>query len=193
MALSHEAAPSFRLRHWASRLALIVASVGVVATSQAVSDDVSSEPYSGAPLILTTEAPKTRIPLVTRVTASKSPNKSAEAELRVRVVATWTPADPSEAVSPWFRAVLTLNESESGSQSGGVLVAGQPVVMEAHAYLFPDCKMGTSCEWPTSLDLELQPNTAVGTVAVEWTATALARVVDTSSTPKGFTVTVSEP
>lgn len=193
MSLSREAAPISRLRHWASRLALLVASVGVVATSQAVSDDVSSEPYSGAPVTLTTEAPKTRIPLVTRVTASTSPDKPVEAEMLVRVSATWMPADPSEAVSPWLRAKLVSGEFGSGQQAGGVLVAGQPMEMDVIGYLDNHCTLGTSCEWTTNLELELQPNAAAGTVTVEWTATAKAHVVDTSSTPKDFTVTVSMP
>ncbi|WP_375754450.1 hypothetical protein [Corallococcus exercitus] len=189
-----ETAPHSRLRHWASRLALLVASVSVVATSQAISDDVFSEPYTGKPVSLTTEAPKASIPLVMVATASKSPDKLVEAEMKALVTARWTPADPSQTVSPVFRAVLREGGNDfSGPEGSSPLVAGDSVTMEIHTYLSRDCTMGTSCQWTTNLDLELQPNGAAGTVEVVWTATGSAHVVDTSSTPKGFTVIVSEP
>ncbi|WP_223637913.1 hypothetical protein [Corallococcus sp. EGB] len=194
MSLSREAAPSSRLRHWASRLLLLVACASVVATSKTpTSEDVNSDPYSGRPVTLTTKAPKTRIPVVMRVTASQSPDKPVEAVLQVRVSATWTPADPSEAVSPWLRAMLVTGDLDSGPQAGGVLVAGQPTEMDVQQYLDGHCTLGTSCDWTTNLDLELQPNAAAGEVTVEWTATGQAHVVDTTQTPNDFTVTVSEP
>ncbi|WP_338263339.1 hypothetical protein [Corallococcus caeni] len=189
-----ETTPNSRLRHWASRLALLVACVSVVATSQAVSDDVLSEPYTGATVTLTTEAPKTRIPLVVRATATKSPDKVVEAEVKVLVSATWTPADSSQTAAPRLRAVLVEGESDfSGPEAGVALVAGQPVTTEVQTYLGRDCRLGSSCEWTTNLELMLEPNAAAGKVEVVWTATAQAHVVDTSSTPKGFTVIVSEP
>lgn len=194
MSLSHEASPNSRLRHWGSRLALLVASVGVVATSQATSADVNSEPYSGATVTLTTEAHKTRVPFIVVATASKSPDKFVEAEVTVHVSATWTPEDPDQAARPWIRATVSEGDSEfSGPEGSGVLVAGQPVTFSAQTHLGRDCKLGSRCEWTSNLNLELQPNAAPGKVEVVWTATAQAHVVDTSSTPKGFTVTVSEP
>ena len=189
-----ETAPNLRLRHWASRLALLVAGVSAVATSQATSADVISEPYTGQPVRLSTEAPKATIPFVVQALASKSPDKLVEAEVTVLVSATWTPADASQAVSPWISATLSEGDSEfSGPAASGVLVAGQPVTFQAHNYLSRDCRLGSRCEWASNLNLELQPNAAPGTVEVVWTATAQAHVVDTSSTPKGFTVIVSEP
>ncbi|NOK34860.1 hypothetical protein D7W79_00885 [Corallococcus exercitus] len=189
-----ESSPSSRLRHWASRLALLVACASVVATSQAISDDVFSDPYSGAPATLTTEAPKTRIPLVVLATASKSPDKIVEAELTVLVTATWRPADPSQTEGPWLRAVLVEGETEfSGPEAGILLLAGAPVTTEVQTYLSRECRLGSTCEWTANLDLELPPGAPAGKVELVWTATAQAHVVDTSSTPKGFKVIVSEP
>ncbi|MBN8233247.1 hypothetical protein JYK02_37605 [Corallococcus macrosporus] len=189
-----ETAPHSRLRHWASRLALLVACAGVVATSRATSADVASEPYTGKPVYLTAETPKATIPLVMVATASKSPDKQAEAEMKVLVTARWTPADAGQTVRPVFRAVLREGGNDfSGPEGSSPLGETDSVTLEVHTYLSRDCTMGQRCEWTTDLDFELQPNGATGTVEVVWTATGSAHVVDTSSTPKGFKVVVSEP
>ncbi|MFP2896509.1 hypothetical protein [Corallococcus sp. 4LFB] len=189
-----ETTPSPRLRHWASRLALLVACASVVATSRATSADMFSEPYTGKPVHLTTEAPKVTIPLVLLATASESPDKQAEAELTVLVTARWTPAEASQTASPVFRAVLHESGSKfSGWERSTPLEVTDSVTMEVRMFFERDCKMGQRCEWTTNLDLELQPNGAVGTVEVVWTATGSAHVVDTSSTPGNFKVIVSEP
>ncbi|MGE6758337.1 hypothetical protein ACQKGO_10020 [Corallococcus interemptor] len=189
-----ESAPNLRLRPWASRLALLVAAVSAVATSQATSADLTSEPYTGRAVQLTPDAPKAQVPFVVAATATKSPDKLAEAEVTVLVSATWTPTNPEQAARPWVRATLSEGDSEfTGPEASGVLVAGQSVTFQVHDYLGRDCTLGTRCEWAPKLNLELQPGAAPGTVEVVWTATASAHVVDTSSTPKGFAVIVSEP
>ncbi|RKH57464.1 hypothetical protein [Corallococcus aberystwythensis] len=189
-----DTAPKSRLRHWASRLALLVACVSVVATSQATSESVSSAPYTGAPRTLTSDAPRVTIPLVMRATTSKSPDKFVEAEMLVEFKLRWTPADPNQTEKPVFRAMLRESGTDfSGQENYGPVTAGRLTPLDVRMSLPRDCKLGTRCEWLTDLNLELQANGIAGTLEVEWTATGSAFVVDTSSTPRNFTVTLSEP
>ncbi|NOK15964.1 hypothetical protein [Corallococcus carmarthensis] len=191
-----ETAPNFRLRHWASRLVLLVAGVSVVATSQVRSADVFSAPYTGQPVTLTAEAPRVTLPLVVGVTASKSPDKQAEALMRVKLTVRWTPEDPSQTkAGPILRASLLGNGTQlSGPEAAtSPLVAGQPLPMDVLVSHSRNCELGKRCQWTSDLRLELESQGAAGTVEVAWTATAQAHVVGTSSTPEGFTVTVSEP
>lgn len=199
---SFEASPPVsRPRFWATRLLLFVACVSVVATSQSVSENVLSEEYVGAPLSITTEAPKAVRRLVVRASATKRSSDDVEAEVTARVTARWRPSDPSQTASPWFRVSLidVANDDAVGGKLG-VLTAGEPVTVdvEPHAPLsFPNlssrCELDDGCEWSVDLAIEVQPNAAPGTVELEWTAQARARVVGSSSAPKGLTVNVSEP
>lgn len=199
---SFEASPPVsRPRFWATRLLLFVACVSVVATSQSVSEDVVSEEHVGAPLSITTEAPKAVRRLVVRASASKRSSDEPEAEVAARVTARWRPSDPSQTASPWFQVSLVDTANDYGvGQKRGVLTAGEPVTVdvEPHAALSspmhaPRCELDKGCEWSVDLIIEVQPNAAPGTVELEWTAQARARVVGSSSAPEGFTVNVSEP
>ncbi|RKH67053.1 hypothetical protein D7V93_03525 [Corallococcus llansteffanensis] len=172
---------------------LLTACIGTVATEQATSDDVSSNEHVGAPLSITTAAPKATRRVVVRATASKPPDKAVEGELRVRVTARWIPDDPAQTTSPWIQLLVSHADHSSGPDASGVLVAGTPVTLEAFASLFGDCKLNTGCEWPMDVGFQMQPNAVPGTVELEWTAQATAHAVDTSSVPKGFTVSVSAP
>ncbi|NBD12321.1 hypothetical protein [Corallococcus silvisoli] len=194
---SFEASPPVsRPRFWATRLLLFVACVSVVATSEPVSENVLSEEYVGAPLSISTEAPKAVRRLIVRASAPKPPSKEVEAEMTARVTARWRPTDPSQTASPWLRVSLvdTSNDYAIGSKLG-VLTEAEPVTVEVEpsTNLSTYCELDEGCEWSVDLTLEVQPNAAPGTVELEWTTQARARVVGTSSTPKGFTVTVSEP
>ncbi|MFB1481708.1 hypothetical protein [Corallococcus sp. RDP092CA] len=143
-------------------------------------------------MTLTTEAPSATRSLVVRATTSKPPDMFASAELKARVSATWTPADPSLTASPSLRAVLFDREPQFyGEPAILPLVAGQPVTMEVPLILARDCKLGASCEWTADLLLELRDG-ADGKVEVTWTASAEAFMTD-SDLPKDFTVTLSEP
>ncbi|MHA7633814.1 hypothetical protein [Corallococcus sp. M7] len=193
MSLSREASPKPGLRHWATRLILWVACASVVATSGVTSGDVVSESYTGAPLTLTTEAPKLTRPVTVKVKVPKSPARTAEAELTVEVMARWTPADPTQTTQPWLRVSLSrAGESFAWPAHSVVLETGREVVARTVAYLDPSCELGTECEWATELTVELQPD-AAGTVELEWTGVARARVLDTSDIPMSMTVSVSEP
>ena len=194
MTHTRETSPKLRLRDGAARLALLVACVSVIATSEGMSQDVVSEPYSGPPVSLTTEAPEARVPVVVRVTATKPPDGLAEAEMTVLVTARWTPADPSQTVRPSFRAVVLESESESSSvPATAELVPGEPVTVEARMFFARACTLASLCEWTSDLSFELQPEGAAGTVEVTWTASAQAHMSDTSKLPEGFKVIVSEP
>ncbi|MCY1043276.1 hypothetical protein OV208_18310 [Corallococcus sp. bb12-1] len=182
-----------RGRFWAARLVLFVACASVVATSQATSPDVDSKELVGAPLSLTTEAPKASRRLLIRASAPKPPSKRAEGEVSVRVTARWIPADPSQTVSPWLKVMLSEDADSSGAVSSGILTAGTPLTLEGSGYLSPDCELKDSCEWSRHVNFEFQANAAAGTVELEWTAQAHVRVVDTSSVPDGFTVDISAP
>ncbi|WP_158620499.1 MULTISPECIES: hypothetical protein, partial [Corallococcus] len=187
------ATPGSRARFWAARLVLFVACVSVVATSQATSPDVASEEHVGAPLSLTNEAPKATRQLIVRASATRPPAKRAEAGLSVRVTARWIPADPSQTVSPWLKVILSDSQDGSGPTAYGILTEQTPLILEGVSSLSPDCELQASCEWRANVNFEMQDNTSAGTVELEWTAQAHARVVDTSSVPKGFTVSVSAP
>ncbi|MBN9682640.1 MULTISPECIES: hypothetical protein [unclassified Corallococcus] len=193
MSPSREASASPGLRHWATRLILLVACASVVATSGVTSGDVVSEPYTSAPLTLTTEAPKLTRPITVKVTVPKASSRTAEADLTVEVKARWTPADPTGTTQPWMRVSLA-RPGENGSRPARsvVLEAGTEVRAQTPAYLDPACQLGTGCEWATELTVELQPD-AAGTVELEWTGVARARVLDTSDIPAGMAVSVSEP
>ncbi|AFE07126.1 hypothetical protein COCOR_06787 [Corallococcus coralloides DSM 2259] len=194
MSLSREASPNPGLRRWATRLMLLVACASVVATSEGTSGDVVSEPYTSAPLTLATEAPKLTRPITVKVTVPKEPAKTAEAELTVEVKARWTPADPTQTAQPWLRISLSrAGESFAWPAHSVVLEAGTEVWAQTIAYLDPDCALGTECEWSTDLTIELQPDVGAGTVELEWTGVARARVLRASELPRGMAVSVSEP
>ncbi|MBN8465313.1 hypothetical protein JYJ95_02240 [Corallococcus exiguus] len=194
MSLSREASPNPGLRRWASRLLLVLACASVVATSEGASDDVVSAPYTSAPLSLTTEAPRLTRPINVKVTVPKAPSRTAEAELTVEVKARWAPADPSQTTQPWMRVSLSrAGESYAWPSHSVVLEAGVEVRAQTIAYLDPSCELGTECEWATELVVEVQPDAGAGTVELEWTGVARARVVNSSDLPKGMAVSVSEP
>ena len=187
------ASPGSRARSWAGRLVLLLACASVVATSQARSDDVASEEHVGAPLSITTDAPKATRRLVIRASAPKPPAKQAFARLTVRVTARWIPTNPNETVSPWLKVIVSDGTGGTGRASSGVLTAGVPGTQEGSVSLSPDCNLEASCQWIADVGFEVQANAAPGTVELEWTAQAHAHVLDTSSVPKGFTVSVSAP
>ncbi|RKG68761.1 hypothetical protein D7V80_11495 [Corallococcus sp. CA054B] len=173
----------------------MVACASVVATSEGVSDDVISEPYTGAPLTLTTEAPKLTRSINVKVTVPKAPSKTAEGELTVQVKARWTPADPTQTAQPWMRVSMSRagETTFSWPAHSVVLEAGTEVVAQTVAYLDPNCELGTECGWGTDLTIELQPDAGAGTVELEWTGVARARVLNSSDLPKDMSVSVSEP
>ncbi|RKG62532.1 hypothetical protein D7X30_04395 [Corallococcus sp. AB011P] len=172
----------------------MVACASVVATSEGTSADVVSEPYTSAPLTLTTEAPRLTRPITVKVTVPKAPSRTAEAELTVQVKARWTPADPTQTAQPWMRVSLSrTGESFAWPAHSVVLEAGAEVPAQTVAYLDPNCELGTECGWGTDLTIELQPDAGAGTVELEWTGVARARVLNTSDLPKGMSVSVSEP
>ncbi|MBN8466709.1 hypothetical protein JYJ95_09295 [Corallococcus exiguus] len=179
-------------RAWASRLVLLLACASVVATSRAQSDDVASSVYTGAPIRLTTEAPKVTRTLVVRTAAQKKSSDPVEGELRIQANATWTPSDPAQTTQPWLAIDHSIDQIDIGRGSG-VLEPGVAVTVRSSAPLGAECPLNQGCEWTQQVTFELQANAAPGTVDLEWTAQALAHVLDDSSVPKGFTVTVSEP
>ncbi|RKH02542.1 hypothetical protein D7V97_27785 [Corallococcus sp. CA053C] len=173
---------------------LLTACIGTVATEQATSDDVSSNELVGAPLRITTTAPRATRRVVVRASSTKPPDKSVEGELRVRLTARWIPDDPAQTTTPWIQLhVSNLEVPSAGAQAPAVLEVGAPITRETEAFLQQGCKLDTGCEWPFDVGFELQSDAVAGTVELEWTAQATARVVDTSSVPKGFTVSVSAP
>ncbi|WP_434299138.1 hypothetical protein [Corallococcus exiguus] len=194
MSLSREASPNPGLRRWATRLTLLLACASVVATSEGTSGDVVSEPYTSAPLTLTTEAPRLTRPITVKVTVPKAPSRTAEAELTVHVKARWTPADPTQTTQPWMRVSLSrAGESFAWPAHSVVLEAGAEVPAQTIAYLDPSCEMGASCKWATNLTVQVQPDATPGTVELEWKASARAKVIGLSDTPRGMGITVSEP
>lgn len=178
-------------RAWASRLLLLLACASVVATSQPQSDDVASEVLTGAPIRLTTEAPRVTRTVVVRTSAKENVPNAVEGELRVQAKATWTPSDPAQTTRPWL-AIHIDGQTRQGGTSG-VLESGVAVTVENIGGLGDFCRQNQGCEWTQQVSFELQANAVPGTVDVEWTAQAFAHVLDDTSIPKGFTVTVSEP
>jgi hypothetical protein len=65
--------------------------------------------------------------------------------------------------------------------------------MESLGRLGDDYRLNVGCEWKMQVAFEVQANSVPGTVDVEWTARASAHVLDDSSVPKGFIVSLSEP
>ncbi|RYZ38577.1 MAG: hypothetical protein EOO71_23400 [Myxococcaceae bacterium] len=187
------APPGSRVRFWAARLVLLTACASVVATSQATSPDVDSEKFEGAPLRLTTDAPRVTRPLVVRASAPKPVSKWVAGDMAVQATARWIPADPAQAVSPWLKLIITDEAGGAASTTSVILTAGTPVALEGRGALSPDCEMGASCEWTPNVNFEVQANAVPGTVELEWTAQAHVHVVDTSSVPDGFSVSVSAP
>ncbi|NOK16478.1 hypothetical protein [Corallococcus carmarthensis] len=179
-------------RAWASRLVLLLACASVVATSRAQSEDVLSPTLTGTPVRLTTDTGKVTRTVVVRATAKEDSKDPVEGELRIQARAKWTPSDPTQTAQPWLAIHHSEGEFATGSGSG-VLEPGVTVTVESSASLGHACPLNQDCEWTVQVAFEVQSNTGPGTVDVEWTAQAAAHVLDDSSVPKGFTVSLSEP
>lgn len=191
---TREAPQSPRLRHWASRLLLLLSCASVVATSRNSFEDIVSEPHTSAPLTLTTEAPTLTRPITVKVTASEPPSKKAQVELTVQVKARWTPADPSRTALPWMRVSLSKASPDPAVPTQPVVLkTGEDVVARTVVILDETCELGASCKWATNLTVQVQPDATPGTVELEWKASARAKVIGLSDTPRGMGITVSEP
>ncbi|AFE06410.1 hypothetical protein COCOR_05495 [Corallococcus coralloides DSM 2259] len=185
-------------RTWASRVVLLLACVSVVATSRAQSDDVASPVYTGAPFRLTAETFKVTRTLVVRTSSKEKSSDPMEGEVRIQANAKWTPGDPIQTPPPSLAIGYLEGELTSRSQSG-ILEPDVAVTVESVTYLGENCPTDQGCEWTLQVVFDVQGNSdsgtveAPGTVDVEWTAQAFVHVLDESSVPKGFTVSVSEP
>ncbi|MBN9683902.1 MULTISPECIES: hypothetical protein [unclassified Corallococcus] len=185
-------------RAWASRVMLLLACVSVVATSRARSEDVASSPYTGTPFRLTAETSKVTRTLVIRTTQKEKSSDPVSGEVHIQAKAKWTPGDPIQTPPPSLAISYPDGELTYGSQSG-ILEPDVSVTVENVTYLDEKCSKAQDCEWTAQVIFNVQGNsdsgtiTAPGTVDVEWTAQAFMHVLDDSSVPKGFTVTVSEP
>ncbi|MBZ4371031.1 hypothetical protein NR800_15760 [Corallococcus interemptor] len=185
-------------RAWASRLVLLLACASVVATSRAQSDDVASQVHTGAPFRLTAETFKVTRTLVVRTSAQEKSSDPVEGEVHIQARAKWTPGDPIQTPPPSLAIGYLEGELTSRSQSG-ILEPNVAVTVESVTYLGENCPTVQGCEWTLQVVFDVQANsdsgtlTAPGTVDVEWTAQAFMHVLDDSSAPKGFTVSVSEP
>lgn len=187
------APPGPRLQRWAVRLCLLVAGIGSVATSQPRSPEVTSE-YRGPSLSLTTAEPKTTQALVVRVSSEKHESERVDVELTAQVTARWRPTDPTQSARPWLRANLSMRQPFTGGEEPVVLgEPGQPVELLARAIAIDECKVGQSCQWSATLELELQQNAAEGSVDVDWNVVARAQAVGTSEVPAGLTVQLVGP
>lgn len=179
-------------RAWVSRVVLLLACASVVATSRAQSDDVASPVFTGTPFLLTTETGRVTRTVVVRTSAKKQTSDPVEGELRIQAKAKWTPSDPAQTTQPWLQLSYLNGELSYGGQTG-VLEPGVAVTVETVKYLDGNCPLNQGCEWTVQVFFDIQSNAGPGTVDVEWTAQAFAHVLDTSSIPRGFSVSVSEP
>jgi hypothetical protein len=181
-------------RAWASRLVLFAACVSVVATQQARSDDVLSPELTPAPVQLTMEAPVVTRTVTVRVSSKDRSKDAVEGELRLWMKARWTPDEATPTARPWIRVgYLQDGDTSALPSSSGILEPGAVTEVSHEFSIGSPCTVVGGCEWPVKVVFEMQSNAAPGTVDLEWTVQAAAHVIDDSSVPKGFTVTVSEP
>ncbi|RKH26890.1 hypothetical protein D7Y15_20095 [Corallococcus sp. AB030] len=185
-------------RAWASRLVLLLACASVVATSRAQSEDVASPVHTGTPFRLTAETDKVTRTLVVRTSAKEKLSDPVEGELHIQAKAKWTPGAPTQTPQPSLAISFLDGELTYGGQSG-VLEPDVAVTVENVAYFGGNCAQNQGCEWTVQVVFDVRSNSdsgtieAPGTVDVEWTAQGFAHVLDDSSVPKGFTVSLSEP
>ncbi|MFB1482113.1 hypothetical protein [Corallococcus sp. RDP092CA] len=178
-------------RAWASRAVLLLACASVVATSQPQSDDVASTPLTGTPIRLTTANARVTRTFVVRVTAAENASDPVAGELRLQTQAKWTPDDPAQTTQPWLN-ISHFNDTFALGGQSGVLESGVTVTLESLSRLGEECPLNRGCEWTVQVAFEVQANALPGTVDMEWTAQAFAHVLNDTSIPKGFTVTLSE-
>ncbi|NNB94669.1 hypothetical protein HI113_12230 [Corallococcus exiguus] len=187
-------------RTWASRLVLLLACASVVATSRNQSEDVASPVHTGTPFQLTTETGRVTRTVVVRASATKKLSDPVEGEVHIKAKAKWTPADPAQTTKPSL-VISHLHGETLYEDRRSVLEPDVAVAVESMEFLSEKCSEDQGCEWTLQavFGIDVQSDADSGTVAdpgtvdVEWTAQAFMHVLDESSVPKGFTVSVSEP
>ncbi|RKG93896.1 hypothetical protein [Corallococcus terminator] len=182
-----------RLRHWAARLALLVACAGSVATSKATMAPVSSGRLSIGPVRLSAQTPRVTKPFLIRVTAEQ-PSQLLDGHVHVVVTAHWKPVAPTHTTGPWFRPSLTQEGAVPGPGPSLPLTGlGKPVGHDMTEHFAAECalKAGTACEWRVDLHLETAADAPPGTVDVMVDATARMSARQKEA-PRGFTVTLEE-
>jgi hypothetical protein len=199
--MSSSPSPLSRPRLWAARLALLVACAGSVATSPTL-PWVTTE-HQGAPLTLRTESPTVTRHLRVRLSTRKQPAQPINLGLEAAVTATWRPDSPTSSLSlkPRLRARLVLPPGSASSpdwtepsefnRSGSGLPEEQARLYPS-AQSFGECTLAQECEWSIALELELQPQGAVGAVDVNWTFQANVGIVDSTEPPEDIDVEISE-
>ncbi|CAM4139058.1 hypothetical protein [Corallococcus exiguus] len=187
-------------RAWASRLVLLLACASVVATSRAQSNDVASPVHTGTPFRLTTETGRVTRTVVVRASAKKKLSDPVEGEVRINAKAKWTPADPAQTTKPSL-VISYLHGEALYEDRRSILEPDVAVTVESTKFLDEKCSEDQGCEWTVEaifgIDVQSDADSGTvvdpGTVDVEWTAQAFMHVLDDSSVPSGFTVSVSEP
>jgi hypothetical protein len=182
--------PTSRARAWAARLTLLVACLGTVATSPPRSPSVTAG-HEGAPVSLSTSAPRATRPIKIRVTMEEDA-EAIEGHLTVNLTARWTPTDPASPERPWLRAGL-FDEDGTWAEATVLEAGATSALPEVNRSLFTCTPTARTCEWDQTLHLELQPDVGQGTAEVAWSAEAWMYADNTDELPKGFKVEVSEP
>ncbi|AGC43413.1 hypothetical protein MYSTI_02084 [Myxococcus stipitatus DSM 14675] len=189
--------PRTSSRHsWTARLALLVASGSVLATSEITPSTgyIPSKELPGAPLRVTSAEPVVIRTLLVRARAGQPEELQAEGQIIVKATVRWRSTDAHAPHQPWFQVQF---EDRWGRRTGDSTILDGPEVtqeMEAGIGLREGCRLTEACEWPVTVLFALQDNIgAEGTVDVEWSATGRVSVEGTSDRPKGFTVEVLEP
>ncbi|NBD11781.1 hypothetical protein [Corallococcus silvisoli] len=186
--------PRAHLSRWAARAGLLLACAASVATSEALSPLVTSEVFAGEPVTLTNQAPNFQRDLVIRVTASKSHARTVEPTALTKFTLRWLPEDPDETARPRFSFSLsTGNEVAGGRMQDTAPLAGEPITREHLTRLETTCKLEGPCEYTARVRFEMQAEGPKGSLQIDWTVVAGARVRGMSAVPEGFSVTVSAP
>lgn len=191
MPTSPESKKPSRVRQWAARGLLLVASASSLATSMASSPGIEAT-FTGTPFTVRTDAPKVTRHLRVRVSADKSSSQSVDLHLQGRLTAHWRPDVATEERKPYIRARFADFSTEPGPTGGFGGTENTSQVDVAMGSSYGGCNLKqAACEWLVPLEIELEPKGTPGAADVQWQVTAQVNVVGDED-PAGFAVRISE-
>lgn len=180
-----------KLRHWAVKCSLLIASVGSIATSPVSSPSFVSQ-FQGTPFVLNHETPKVSRTLVISISMGDIEHTENDGSLTLEGTARWRPANPSAPGQPWVTARVGSGEWEPRSAAAVLDTADAPVPLQVMESLHVNCKTGDVCEIPVKVEFEFQDGGIEGTVEMEWKATSALSLWNDDELPQGYSVTITE-